>query len=265
MTNAKDASATPSTWLSVGTTGAGKTTLFTTIPGRKFLYVFDPNSPNTIRGQDIEYETFFPDGLPLTVMPLAETSQDKTFNPALEPRVYPEWEADFEYRLESGFFDDFDVIGFDSITTFSDLVMDRILYMNKRPGRWPTEGDWTGAIATMKNVFRRITAIEEKILYCAGHVEQVKDRKTGAINWQLAMSAHLRVLIPLLFTEVWLCACEKDETGYFYTAQTKPDRDHPFLRSTLRGILPYEDVTLKDFNHPEEDGMGRILKEYGAT
>ena len=77
MPNAKNAERRQTGILSVGTTGGGKTTMFSTIPGRKFLYIFDPNAVNTIRGLDIDYEVFLPDHIPFAAVPLASKKQEK--------------------------------------------------------------------------------------------------------------------------------------------------------------------------------------------
>jgi len=39
-------------------------------------------------------------------------------------------------------FDNVDWIGYDSATLFLEIIMDRILYLNKRPGKQPEQADW---------------------------------------------------------------------------------------------------------------------------
>ena len=73
MPNAKDYTdlATPK-FLVLGKTGAGKTAGFLTIPGKKFIYCFDPNSILTLRGHDVDFEEFLPDDLSMKVTSLSE-------------------------------------------------------------------------------------------------------------------------------------------------------------------------------------------------
>ena len=65
MENARDFKGENENILALGTPGSGKTALFSTIPGKKFLYIFDPNTLQPIKEQDIDYEVFRPDQLHL--------------------------------------------------------------------------------------------------------------------------------------------------------------------------------------------------------
>jgi hypothetical protein len=68
MPNAKDAelSSTESV-LALGEIGNGKTSQFLTLPGRKFMYCFDPGALRAIQGYDIEYEEFVADAMDLDI------------------------------------------------------------------------------------------------------------------------------------------------------------------------------------------------------
>ncbi len=276
MANARDATTKPLRILAVGGGGTGKTSLFTTIPGKKFLYCFDPGSLNTIAGQDIEYEQFLPTSLVKKVVPLkgaddnkkgkaypsvgAETvikAVDRTFDPA----VYNEWEEHFESHKAEGYFDQFNVVGMDSITSFADLVMDQVLHLNGRPGKWPEESDWTAALNAVGNVFREFTGITHAHLFASTHIELHEDRKTNRVFQRMTMSQRLRTRIPILFSEVLLCLANADDEGHFYSVQTKSDNDYPFLRTSMRGLDFHEDVTIGDWSHPESSGIGRLLEK----
>ena len=98
------------------------------MPGRKFAYLFDSNALLSLQGHDAEYEEFLPDRLNLSVKSLKKDVGDKTTN--FKNDMFVEWEKDFNHRLQTGFFDNIDVIAFDSCTTFLDLIMDRVLTIN---------------------------------------------------------------------------------------------------------------------------------------
>ncbi|MDE3023479.1 MAG: hypothetical protein KGI54_16795, partial [Pseudomonadota bacterium] len=84
----------------------------------------------------MEYEEFYPDRLNLSVKSLSkDKGGDKTTDHKND--LYRMWEQDFDDKMASGFFDDFDVIGIDSATTLLDLIMDRVLTINGRSGTWP--------------------------------------------------------------------------------------------------------------------------------
>ena len=73
MPNARDAHETSAhKFFLLGDTGAGKTAQFLTLPGKKFIYLFDPNAILTLRGHDVDYEEYLPDRLNLSVKSLAK-------------------------------------------------------------------------------------------------------------------------------------------------------------------------------------------------
>ena len=122
MPNAKDAqdSATENILL-VGPTGSGKTSQILTLPGKKFVYIFDPNALATLQGHDVEYGLFLPDVLEVdSTLKGFNKNAKKDDKPASarEPRVYMDWGEDFNGRVEKDYFKDFDWICFDSLTFF---------------------------------------------------------------------------------------------------------------------------------------------------
>ena len=260
MPNAKDFTSGTEKFLVIGQTGSGKTSLFSTIPGKKFLYVFDPNSLNTIKGQDIDYEIFTPDVVDMKAKSLSSKAQDDRPLERLEPRTYVDWEADFESKIKSGFFDDYDVLGFDSITTLADLVMDRVMFINGRFGKQPMQDDWAAQINTLKNIFRSATSLPMQF-FATAHKDMKQDELTKKVFYQIVFPGQLRVKLPLLFSEIYNCEVDVDAEGKsMYKIQTKPDRFNPVARCTL-GLDQYVDVTIGN-GDPTQYGLGKILKEY---
>src|SRR5689334_1720584 len=126
MPNATTATSkdSPQRFLVMGLTGSGKSTLFLTLPGKKFMYVFDPNALASIEGFDVDYEEF---NVEITDVDIAvknlkgdASTHDKPTIKQVEPKTYLRWEGHFEKHLEDGFFNSYDWIGFDSFTLFSD-------------------------------------------------------------------------------------------------------------------------------------------------
>ena len=273
MANAKDATLTKTQRiLLVGPSGAGKTTQIWTLPGKKFLYAFDPNAVQSLRGCDVDYEAFTPDvgDLNLAIKTLrkdkgkvvGDTSSSRR---ALEPKTYIAWEADFEDKLDSGFFNDYNWVIFDSITTFSDMVMDRILWYEGRLGKHPEQPDWTAQMATIQNVFRVFVNLPLNVM-AMGHVEIRKDDTTNRTYGHIMVTGRLRARLPLLFTNIWACYCDSDAEAIDYGIQTRLDRNNPVIRTTIKGLDMYENVTIplgKDnsYLNPEEHGIGRILRD----
>jgi len=265
MPNAKDATLDnlgPNKSILLGYPGSGKTTQLLTLPGNTFAYLFDPSALASLRGYDIEYGEFVPDVVNLAAQSLTKGVGDPltSLNLINAHEVYDEWENDFEKKVKERFFDPFDNIGFDSFTTFGDIVMDRILFLNKRPGRVPQQDDYGAQMGTIKNVVRTLVSLKKQIL-CTGHVDFVKDDVTGRVMNQPILTGKLRTRLPLLFSDIYYCECQSDAKQHKYVVQTRPDRFNPTVRCSLKGLEMYEDVTIANWNNPKEYGIGRLLRD----
>lgn len=262
MPNAKTAHESSSfKILTLAPTGAGKTTQFATLPGRKFIYLFDPNAILSLQGQDIEYEEFLPDVMNLDVKSLSKSTNEKSYKPTMKRRptdTYRAWEQDFEQKVDSGYFNDFDWIGFDSFTTLSDMVMDEVLQINGRPDSWPNQDDYGPQMLTLKNIMRTATSLGKNI-YVTGHMEMKQDELTQRIYNTPIMTGRLKATLPLLFSEIFVLSPVASKDSVIYQLQCKPTRDTPLIRTSIKGLEPYEDVTI-DFDKPlEGQGLGGIL------
>lgn len=266
MPNAKDytTSGKPK-FLVLGKTGSGKTSQLLTIPGRKFTYCFDSNSIETLKGQDIEYEEFLPDNLSLKITSLSKETTKK-LPPGQRPTseagadLYNKWEANFDQRVGDGFFDNIDVIGMDSFTTLSDMVMDRVLAINGRAGQWPQMDDYGPQMLILTNIVRTLTSMN-KIIYFTGHVETVKDELTSRILNQPLMTGRLKSKLPLLFSEILVCEATTDAKGTTsYVVQTRPDRYNESVRCTVRGAELKENINI-DWTKPVVgQGLAKLYK-----
>ena len=268
MPNAQDAPLEVYTICNVGGTGSGKTLGLLTLPGKKFDYIFDPNALKTLRGHDIDYETFIPEHLDLDAVTLALDNRDKISKPP-EPKTYIEFEKHLESHLKDGFFDPYTVIGLDSITTFTSVVLDRIQHLNGRFGEHPTVADNVATVNTIIRVFRTLLGFN-KIVYVTGHTdfkqEQTKTIAGGAegsgkmLNIMYFLGG-LRKRIPILFSEVWLSYGDPDSKDKMhYYVRTQQDRYNPYLRCSSRFIKPVEDVTVDWDNPLEGQGIGGLLE-----
>lgn len=260
MPNAKDATQDIAHRILVlGDTGGGKTTQFLTLPGKKFMYAFDSNALLSLKGHDVDYEEFLPDRLNLSVRSLSkDKGGDKTTNH--QNTMYVEWEKDFDERVKDGFFDPYDNIGIDSGTTLLDLIMDRILTINSRGGSWPQQDDYGPQMNIFTNVVRTFTSMG-KTFYMTGHLEYKQEELSKRIFRQPLMTGRLRVKIPLLFSDIFIAEARNDGKSEknSYVLQTVPDRITTTVRTSLKGLDPFEDVSL-DFSKPlEGQGLGYLL------
>lgn len=253
--------------LLLGDTGGGKTSLALTAPGKKFGYFFDPNAISTVEhfceqpDFDLDYLQFLPDKLPMNVSTLKKNVGDPVRGSNFSNDLYLKWEKDFEDRIDAGFFEPYDTIIFDSITTFADMVMDRILFLNQRPGQWPQQDDWGPQMNSIAAVMRTLTSLGKTIVV-TGHYELKQDEVSKRIFFQPLVTGRLKTKLPLLFSEIWKCEGDTDTAGKSkWTIQVKPDRLTPLIRCTLRGLEKEvkHDVTL-DFNKPlANQGLSKLL------
>lgn len=261
MQNAKDVKLEPiHRFLILGDTGSGKTTQILSLPGKKFCYLFDSNALLSLRGQDIDYKEFLPDRINLNIKSLAKGISGDNVTQH-KNSLYLDWQKDFEERMNTGFFDPYNVIGFDSATTFLDVVMDRILTINGRAGQWPHQDDYGPQMVTFTNVCRTLMGMG-KTIYMTGHLEMRQDELTKKIYRQPMMTGRLRSKIPLLFSDVLVSGVNVDQQGNVkYTLQMVPDRTNTTIRTSLRGMEIFEDVTLDFKKDLEGQGLGRLVKE----
>lgn len=244
----------------VGQGGAGKTSQILTLPGRTYAYLFDPSALATLRGHDIEYDMFTPTHVSLAAQSLSKGKGDPKKGKEDASQVYLDWEGDYEKKTASGYWDQFDNIAFDSFTTFSDIVMDRILHLNGRAGQFPQQDDWTAQMQTIMNVVRTFVGMN-KLLFCTAHDQFKQDEATSRMQNVILLTGQLRTKVPLLFSDIWHLDGASDAKNIKYNAQTRADRMNPSVRCSVRGIEMYEDVTIKDWTKPQEYGIGRILRD----
>jgi hypothetical protein len=259
MPNAKNAhETTAKKFLLLGKTGSGKTSQLLTLPGKKFAYLFDPNAILSLQGHDVDYEEFMPDRLNLSVKSLSKDKpSDKTTNH--QSLIYQKWEKDFDDRVKGGFFDTYDVIAIDSMTTFLDLIMDRVLTINGRAGSWPQQDDYGPQMTSFINVCRQLTALN-KVIFMTGHIETRQDELTKRIFNQPMMTGRLKVKVPLLFSDIFVCSTEIGQNGKVsHKIQTTPDRLTDTVRTTIKGLDPFEDVTIDWSKDPVGQGLGSLL------
>lgn len=271
MPNAKDTPIQKKKILNYGAAGSGKTFLFTTIPGRKFMYMLDPSGLDSLTGEDIDYEPFFPEALSFS---LSSPGSDKRGIPAktdkgadppnIEPRAYVEFERHLINSLDSGFFDNYDVIGFDSLSSLTAMLMDRILWMDKMLGKNPEIQHHNAIQQTMVNIFRRMTALQKHI-YITAHSNTVQDSLTNRIIHELDIGKGGRRTIPRLLTDVWISYCDgEDSHGPQYSIITHPEKQYLHGKNSM-SLNHVENVTI-DLKRPRtEQGIGAMFKARGIT
>lgn len=259
MPNARDAvQLTKKRILMLGYTGNGKSTQILTLPGKKYVYIFDPNALNALQGHDVDYDIYMPAPVGAAVKSLkSATGGDKSA--ASSSDIYQKFEQEFNERITSGFFDQYDWICFDSATNLLDLIMDRVLTINGRYGTWPHEDDYGPQMIAFTNLCRTITGMGKSI-FMTGHLETKKDKLTQRVGTQPMMTGRLIVKIPLLFSEIFIASTDIDAAGKpSYKIQTTPDSEMRTVRTSIKGLEPFEPVIIDFSKELIGQGIGGIL------
>lgn len=264
MPNAKDVpDAGPSSFMLVGPGGSGKTSQLWTLPKPGFLYIFDPKALDSLRGLDLEYEIFSPDIISLDVIPLEGKRAAKAMASRImherQPTAWVEWEEHYDEAVDSDFFKQFAWIGVDSTTTMLDAIMDYVQYLNGRLGKHPEQADYTAQINTFRNVFRALSGMAPTIVALC-HEEIYKDEHTGRVTYQPLLTGRLRTRLPLLFSNIFRLETDQEKDGTaFWNIYTTGDRQHQYVRTSVKGLAPIVDGTIDDWEHPEKFGLGKII------
>ena len=99
-------------------------------------------------------------------------------------------------------------------------------------------------------------------LYATGHMQEFQDDKTKKIVTQIYLPGKARTMIPLTNTNVWMAMSEEGQRGQEYKIRTVPDRRGlQDIRTSLKGLSPVEDVTIKNFSRATDYGIGALLKK----
>lgn len=279
MPHVRDAKLSPfKRILAVGGTGTGKTTQMWTLPGKKFLYQFDPNTMASIKGiavqlgiepPDIEYEAFEPDILSLdgTLKGFRKEAKDDNLTminrdkKEAEPTVYLDFLEDINSRVEDGYFlkNDFKWLCFDSLTFLNKATMARNLFINDHYGFIEDLADYRVVGSKISEVFTSLMSLPLNI-YMTAHFDSFQDDKTKKIETKISAHGNSRKMLPLIFTEIFQTEREEYKGKMEYTIRTRPDsRGLQDLRTSILGLEELEDVTINDFSRASEYGIGAIL------
>lgn len=269
MKNAKNAeSSVFERLLVVGPTGSGKTTQIWSLPGRKFAYIFDPNSLQSLKGLDLDYQLYLPEVLEVdaTLKGFNKGAKSDRLSSKREPTVYLDWVEDVNEKVEKGFFTGYDWLIFDSLTFLSKATMDRQLYINGRYGDIEDLADYRVVGSKLADVFGSITSLPINI-YCTGHLQTFQDEKTKKVTTNIWLPGKARNILPLIFTNTWLARTEEDEEGDMrYLIRTKPEpRGLQEIRTSIPGLETEEDVTIRSPTELQQTGakggIGALLSK----
>jgi len=185
--------------LVTGETNAGKSYLFRT--ARKPIHIdsFDPGGSkclqDLIEKGDVVVDTTW-----------------ETEDP-FDPKVYAEWKKTNEIRLKIGYFDQFGTYAIDSLTTFSQAVMNYQLAGKGDAGSVPQHRrDYNPQKVEIENRIRRLMNLPCDFILTA-HLERLEklksiDKSTGIryeeVQYRIMITGKAVMTIPLLFDELYV-------------------------------------------------------------
>ena len=248
--------------LLVGPTGSGKSAQIWTLPGKKLVFVFDPNTMTTLQGcPDCDVLEFLPDFLDIdaTLKGFNKGAKDDKPKQHKEPLLYLRFVDTLNQIVEQEIYKSYQWLVFDSLTFVSKAVMDRQLYINNRFGGIEDIADYRVVGSKLADVFSSVNGLPINI-FSTGHLSVFQDDKTNKIVTQIWLPGKARNILPLTHSNVWL-ACAGEKPG-MYEIQTVPEQKGlQEIRTSLKGLQAYEDVTIKDFKNATKFGIGALLKK----
>lgn len=249
--------------LAVGDAGSGKSAQIATLPGKKFVYAFDPGTLPllSVRKIDADVEEFLPDvgTVDFSLKGFNKGAKDDKPRKILEPTAYTAWETHFNKSVDSGLLATYDWLVIDSLTLLTRAMMNRLLYLNNRYGDIEELSDYRVVGNKLSQVFTGVASMKTN-LYVTGHIQTFQDETTKRITTQLGIPGAARSMLPKLFSNIWLLQATTDEKAA-YTLLTRPEtRGFQEIRTVIPDLPAKIDVTIKDWSKPEEYGIGALLK-----
>lgn len=195
-----------------GDKGTGKTKLLATARLPVFVDSFDPGGMLSLR-EEIKRG--------IVVADVRWESEDPK-----NPTVFQEWQEVFKERVKNGWFEQFATYSIDSLTTFSQCIMNYVLKKRGKPGGIPSTGagadnDYVLQMNLLENALALIFNLPCDVIVTA-HPEAEKDELIGKIFIGPMITGKAKVRIPLLFSELYYAKAEHTKDGVVYSLQTRP-------------------------------------------
>lgn len=220
-----------------GDKGSGKTTLFSTVRKPAFIDCFDPGGHMVLR-KEIEEGSIVVD---------TRWEKDDPSNPT----AFDQWEKVFKERVAGGFFNHFATYGWDSLTTFSQIIMNSVLKKQGRTNGIPNTGkggdnDYIHQMLKLENSLALAFSLPCDLIVTA-HPDAEKDETVGKVFIQPLITGKAKIRIPLLFDEMYYAQAQETKDGVEYSLLTRLTRNFKASSRLARGakIEMYEKPDIK--------------------
>lgn len=194
--------------LNTGESGTGKTYLLRTARKPVHIDVFDPDGAQSL----LPYIKRNPGHIIV--------DDSCSWDDPKNPRAATAWSNMFQKRKQMGYFDHIGTYCIDSITTFSNYIMNHVLYKAGRVNANPQQQDYLLQMTMIKTAISTIMSIPCDIVV-NGHLEMTKDEVSGQVLMRLLVTGKLTNQLPLLFSEVYVSVAKATAAGIQYSLLTQ--------------------------------------------
>ncbi len=163
---------------------------------------------------------------------------------AKSPSSYEEWEQEFNRLRTSSFFDHIGTYVIDSVTTWSESLMNSILKKRGHLDEVPQIKEYLIQMFTIRDVMKICTGLPCNFIAIA-HLDFIKDEESGRAVTGPMVTGKMSEKLPLLFDEVYVALAKEKPSGIEYSFLTE-NSGYYLARSRLS-----EGTKLKRYEEPD--------------
>lgn len=191
-----------------GDFGTGKTYSLRTAPKPVLIHSFDPGGTRSVK----------------TLIDKGEILADTRFEDedAQNPTAYRLWEDTFDALRATDFFNHIGTYVLDSVTTWTESIMNAILKAERRNGQPPQIQDYQAQMGTIRDAIKVMTGLPCNFI-ATGHIDTMKDDVTGRIVTGPMVTGKMKAKMPLLFDEIYVSLASRTSSGIEYYFLTQND------------------------------------------
>ena len=264
-----------------GSPGTGKTTQINTLPRPTCALFLDPAGKMSIKGHDINYMEFLPDEVNLNPGAIATAAQTRVKEGAEKvpmPTQFLRFRNFLQDFIRSGEIKEYKSIALDGVTSLTDAAMDYEIWSANRTIGVPQRDDYGPVMSLVyRQLLRLVGACDGQHLLVIGHSHDKEKmaggKGTGIFRLGIAMIGTSREWGPRLFNDLYQTEITKDrDNNVQYKLRTlwEPRMAPGAIKTTKlvhgetddKGLV---DITIHDWDHPEEYGLGRLLRKLDSA
>lgn len=189
-----------------GYMGSGKTTLLRTAVKPVLIHSFDPGGTKVLSGEINKGEVIVDNRFE------AEDSK--------RPTAYDLWDKALIDLKKVNAFEQIGTYVIDSVTLWSEALINAILKRNGRAGTSPQLQDYMVQITTLTQYVKIITNLPCHVVF-TGHVDSDKDEVTGRMTTGIMITGKMKDKLPILLDEIYMASTKETAKGIEYRLLTR--------------------------------------------